>query len=1137
MTSLKLFFRLLLTYTLSGSLLLSSLPAGVFIFSFNAYAESAPSPAADHMSKLTDDIIGLIARASYPNIPRLGQSGTPSSVELGRIEKDLTQIHQNFVTSLSTRLARTDVEDDERQIAAEVSMFFVLAQKIEGLKILTGQPVNTAEWTELYGLDLPIAQMEQLNFIEAVSTQSMTAAAMPASAVGDLLSNLTPNPSAEYTSELSAAGSAQAVLRLRLNPAFLQDMEQQALISRTSTKNTLLFAAHFTAHRLYDSQNATLALTGTSNLPEVPAFWRDRFASFQTAHKTAAQTAAQMIYQTQKPEIMTLINQSLDRLDPRQDSVLTSEFFATFLPRLQVDPDRIQADEKLSFQRALLALVNLSPVRTLDQVQNTVLSAKRLSLRWMILANSAIHTQLPPDQLARVGQRIEEQSQRFAAALLAKTDLRNAIVRVLAGSTQARLRQRAQFDARMIEAAKKIKSFLNDDIRLNYLMQAQSVRMRGLIPSALVKAVIDSLSQQADYEAAYLSYKKSLLTLLEAYTLPANLKDTKLASLNRVRKQIRFNPSALSGKMEPNYLNALKAHADARDKDISDLLDLGSILRFDVYETLPELKGEDGQPHRKATAANLKIEDGLLGAMIGSELRSYQNEVRKDAFNNAPILSDTWEQLADESVAPSTKSATLDLSLQKTLSTVKQNFASLEEQIKKVDASADDSIASAGEELRAIVTRTSQISYLLSNFGGMAQYYQGVRDELLNPSRLEKEWEGFSNWSNNALIWLFAAWGAQTVLSNFSPAARIAGAIDKLLTYIVGPNFSYFTPMIWGLIAASSVGELYNYAWWGSGPFPSERARAQTLEDYFRCGSGAPCVALYQDFERQKAVADGNGGALLVTAAFIGSIFVITRYGMPAFQWLTNRRAIKGLPYFHADMNILGLATDRAIGQTELQEALQKTLLTARAQTDPRLAELSKIYAQQAYNRLNRRIWQEAVYWTKFDEAYLPILKKTGLSTRQWKDPQVWSQAMDRVERQFNTGHISFARYFEQKSALNSMYKTVHPTWVRMEKNPGVRAFYETVWGFSLDGSMISAQTNMQYFGKKVSDQFMASMNEQLNLTFGRLTASGDIVAQPASLTLDAAMKALLQDLQKNPAQAEARVLEFKKLVMMGGRK
>ncbi len=1095
----------LLCFALSWSLTfapLTILPAPVHAQTNGAEEESALSRATN----LIIDIERLIDRAYYPNVPQLARFGLPNRSELQAIEARLGELHRGISQTFPARL--TAIRDPDKELFAlgEIKAFYDAVTRYEGLNVYLGQPLLPEEWDTRYSIQIPLDHLDQLKFFE---TASLTALASN----GDTESGLTLN--FPMRTRLEDQNGRQ-LLKFEVNPDFIERAERQRFLTQINTKNTVLFATHFAAHRLYEAAYITNELSREADhMPEPELSWKLRFPSFKVKRDLMNRVSLNQQLKEQKAILEEAVKNGLKELEGAGSGfVLNEDFWRRYYQMTGgqmegINLEGIRKDEAQAFLAALNGVLRLWDIRDpARELHRHLYFAKRLSLRWLIFVGP-MHD-LTSNYRAQLEQILDEAAKNFADELTKLPSLQAAVSRA-ASVTRAEMRkkQRLDFHNHLRHEARELKDFATKEIRLQTLLAAKQPEIEALAPSAMAQNVLAQIGQAQTYQDGYSTYKSALLTILEAYELP-KMNGLDIDELISIKGEIRFAPTKLNGIIAQEYLQALSQNADIRKKDVSDLLSIGEILKFNVYEKLSE------EQKKSPTAEQLGLRDRWFSNFIGSELRTYQDALKNDLFAGAPILGfevsgqPLWQVLAEQ---PETGdiSALVDPQITAAARQAEKNLIRLDQYVRKIENSRNP-VDGMDEELKTIIGRTSQLALVLSSFSSAKGYYEKIRQELLLPGFWENEWRQFYNWSGNAMLILATFYLAQIFGMRFMPVAKAADMVSKTLSPIFGINLSRLTPLIWGSIFIG-VGEP---AYRG---FVTDAKRVETLRNYFSCNASGPCVALHSDVTRQTQIRNYARfqavSQVALLAVIFGGFHMLNRVVGERLQGLGQRE----LSRLREDLRTLNLREGASMGEQSLGEAYRESLRIARSQKDPRVAELVTHYARQSYFRIERMVWKEARKWAKFDARFQEAYKKLGLTPSSAKNPDLLADTLGRLEAQYANGQIATYEYLELKNSIFNMYQSLSPIWTKMDKSPLLKSFYERVWHSTGQTSQYQVNLNFKHFDDQLRHWFLKEMDK-----FYGTTTTGNKIA--------ALTRRIMQDIEKHPELAANRIEQLRRMLV-----
>lgn len=1122
--------------------ILSTLISWTMIFSPLTLAQQPETPSqapvqeqesnySKLMNLLTEMDI-LVDRAFYPNIPRrqgrLG--GLPTQNEISQIQTRIAAILQDLRINFAARIQAVNDPEMEGHAGLEIETFYNVVQRFEGLKIILGQKVSPESWNTTYGLALPVENLAQLKFFDGIALSSQT----------DVEIEGRKSPvNWPMDAEIATEGDKTTVY-FRVSPDFVEKSELQYFLGQFNSKAALMFAGHFAAHKLFESQNTINELSSSNRgVPEAPQEWQNRFASFKVKRGLMLQARQNQLLAVQKPKLTNGVYRALIALQKQDGSYgfgLDQDFWNAYqqlsgkpLPAT-LDLGRIKINENATFRAAFSAVVRLWSLRDLQKnLGLAILFAKKLSLRWMIVANADFGQTLNPVAKRTLELTIDSKAGVFTNQLINHPLLADAVKDVLNEKYETvRQKNRLAFHQGIDAASKKMRNYQTRDVSPGYISDMQRAQLESLDLAGLNKTILGNLEKAQNYRTAYLMYKNALFNILQAYRMPryaTSAQELKLDYVYQVRNQISFNPDQLTEVIPKNYIDALNADPAGRKKDIKDLIEIGRLFKFHVYENLPEetLYAPHGEAYqaRVASPRNLKIEDRTLGAVIGSEQRRYVEAMKKDLFSAAPILGGTtalgpalWEIIGDSGLNGNNR-ALIDAQVDKVGANAAVNVQDLEKQIKMIEAGGENSIAGVGEEMRTIVTRTTQMAVVLSAFSSFKGYYDEIRSELSETGFWGQRWENFNSWTLSANMYLLGFYVANLFSSRFAAVGKATDFISKSLAPIFGVNFSRLTPIIFGMLGIGIAGA-GTRVW-------NESGHASTVAKYFECSAMGSCVSLYSDVVQQNGLRNAAwvefGVSIIAPILLIGG-FIAARY---AIGRLMHGMSARNMAQLNADLKTLDIRAGSELTERGLRSAMSNAVRTARGHADPRVAEIGAAYAEQAYLRIQQMLWKETQKALAMESRFAEHFAKLKISAESAKNPQLILNRLSQIKAEYDAGRMTTIEFIELKNMGFSMYTAYAPTWAKMGSDPGMHAFYNTVWKSATNSTAAEVTGNLQAFNSRIAPQFNASMNEFFGT--GRAGRS------------DSVLNNLIKELEKNPDVTNARLAELRRLLVEGAKK
>ena len=510
------------------------------------------------------------------------------------------------------------------------------------------------------------------------------------------------NADSGYVSRLENVGG-KWLLTFKLNTAFAENYDRLALVGSPSTRNVLKYALLWSAHRLYESWALTHALMRQpmNTLPNVSPQLRKQFVSLQVKRDLILQQARVAVLKDQKPQLLKIIMDAMDAANT-QDSgyMIDADFIRSFnqLAGLNLDDNKINASlpevrksEQKAFQLALVSLLNLVDLSDwVGQSQFLIFEAKRLAVRWFYLANSDSRFNLSPEAHAKLEALIENRAITLTNQLFTGGALTAQITQSSAAMTTLKTRnaQRVKMQTDLITAARAMQNFATQKINLMYLLGAQRNLIEGLNGSQVVTDVVEAIKAQKTYLNGYEKYKELLFSFMQVFSFSPPLSSPlTLTAAFASAKTATWNPAALSGAIDKKYIDALNEHKTAHTKDLQDLIRVGQLLKFDIYEKSINPKRHGVWPSQ--TPNSLGLKSSWLESFLGSERADYLLEMKKDLISNSPLLGGKtdsqgllWEALVKTDLDDTTKYKLADDQLGKVWKQINTDNASLEQALQ-----------------------------------------------------------------------------------------------------------------------------------------------------------------------------------------------------------------------------------------------------------------------------------------------------------------------------------------------------------------------------------------------------------------------------------------------------------------------
>lgn len=1099
-----------LTVVLSFSLALSPV---AFLLPENSFAQqqpAAPESFIDRLISLESDLDGLIDRAQFPNVPRLSAKGQPSLREIQEMGSRVASLTAEMRRDFLNRLREISNPTLQFLAVQELGQYYSVAQKLESLKIIIGQKVDPSTYEEQYGLEYAFDDISQLNFFGTLAFSSVHNVE-----IEDMVS---PQNFPMLTELSSNAGRLS--VRIRINPSFLKDAEYQRFAVQMNMRSSLLFAAHYAAEGLYFAQAKTAYLGPEENIEvaEPSEFWRSRFASFQVARETILRGRRNQVFAKQKPQLVAAVKERLVELQKNgQGYVLDADFWQSYQRLLGVTPQEVdlekdKAEETKAFFLAFTSLVRLWPMENFSaQISSAVHFAKRLSLRYLVLNNPSFTSRLDPQQLQNLEMIVNAKVGEFTRQLI-ENDAFWAKIRAIAQITAktVRTQERSQFLIQLTRMAETIQHFESREVNLQYLFDSKRQEIQALSPSPLVGQAVGALEQSGSYFQGYRVYRQALLNMLQAYRYPTPPdKGLTLEWLSANAKQITFNPHSLVDSVPGNYIKALDDDKAGRQKDLHDMLALGRILKFDNYEKLSVnlQPGEFGQRPTlpKATLDNLKINDGRF---FSGERAAYLESLKKDILNAAPVLNirNLYKALVSDKFSVSGREQLTAQNIQDTHRQAGENLKTLEEQTTLIEQGPENSLGNVGTTMRILVSRTSQMSLVLGSLSGFANYFDEIRRELLLPGFWGNQWAKFNSWTNMANLALIVFFAANVMTRFSAVAGRVSDVVIYLLSPIFGANLKYLGPAIWSLIGIN----------FGSAVVRGgvDHYRAGVLKDFYQCNASAPCLALYSDVLRQEEIRNASiseAATLVVGFALIMGAFLIAAGVTARVASSLSQRMLRQV---EADMQTLGISKGGSLSPVALNNARGAVHSRINSVSNPVAKELSSIYVEQAYSRLQSLILKESRKFAKFDRRVKGHTDKLGLSLGEAKNIETLAARHGQIEQAYKAGQMTSAEYVDKTNSVFAIYSAYRPIWDRMSSNPNLSSFYEAIWNVNIPVGQ--ARVMVRTLDQNLLKNFTAKMDEFYGVN---------------SRQADGLAKKILDELENSPEISAERIKQLRRLV------
>ncbi|MGE3759562.1 MAG: hypothetical protein AB7H97_17485, partial [Pseudobdellovibrionaceae bacterium] len=539
----------------------------------------------------------------------------------------------------------------------KIEQYFIAASKVEGLKILMGQKVDPRTWKTIYALTFPLEKMSQLRFMQVGSIASDAFTKLPGINEAIYIKRASMMLSLRSHLDLN-----QRTITLSLSPAFLEIFERQVMVDQMTTKSSLKFAGHFSVHKLLESQIATRMLMRQSpeNMPEVPAFWAEKFPSMKVKKEEAILAQQQIFLEGIKPELFEALKRGYVNLELRGKGLVLNDAFYNSLADfgkfpLHEPPDLelIGVEEMRSWSDALLIMMTFWNMSNLQDTAKLVYETKRLSLRWTILGSRRWTDLLGEEGIAKAAALIDEKSKEFADAFMQDIELQQVLSNInRGGRAKVAKEYRENFQKNLVANSKTLQAYETNRVNLRALVGANQNDIKALLdsnPSHYLREAVEALNKAKSYEEGNNVFMQMMGSMLLAYRAPKIPPPVTLTKIEKYKDQFVFEPKTMEHAIPEKYLNAMaengqaptateavkrffRGGANMRKQDLDGMIELGKLMRFDQAGEL-DLKNE------KITPKSLNLADGLLAPLFGSQKRQYHEELKREIMANAPILN------------------------------------------------------------------------------------------------------------------------------------------------------------------------------------------------------------------------------------------------------------------------------------------------------------------------------------------------------------------------------------------------------------------------------------------------------------------------------------------------------------------
>lgn len=1113
--------------------------------------------------KLLDESVALLDRAYNPNVMRLStqKTGLPTANEILDFKAKLSLIRQKYQTGLAQRVAATQDVLSEQLLVEELNAYFEAVEKFEFMNIVMGQPTDPTLWQKNYGLSIELDPMGQLVFLGIASLSSPNYVKLETSPVpAEILENLMQLATSMNTT-VDKTSDGKWTVNFNLNSGFVTQAESLAMTATPSTRNVLRYALHFSVNRLYSSMAIDFRLLRTpmNQLPEPSKTLSDEFPSLKLAKADIIARERRRVFAESKPAILSVIQNSLEAKYKTGYAYLIDGNLVRQNAQLQgftpddnavlADLTTARAQEPANMDLAIATLLNLVDLKNSpEQVEFIVREAYRLVGRWMYTDNAIVNFNLTDETRAQLNAIIDQKAEQVSK-IVVDQNLLLAVQDITKFNTLKNIREteRKQFQTQLLEAADKLRSFEEQTASIQYLATAKDGEIQDLHLNPMVKTVIDGFhAEGVTYESAYLSYKKLLLMYLSAFDFTQKPASMKLDDLIKVQDSLKWAPEKVSKSIPADQLKALSANVDTRVKDAKDLLRIGEMMKFNVYELTALRPGE------AVKVSDLKLAEPMpiIGGIFKSEKTKYLEAIKSDVYLNAPLLGSSlseegqagelWEALADRRGSSEELFGLVDRRLVAVSKQINENLLLTEKLLNQYKSTNDDSLNAAGEELRTLVLRASQIGVALNQFAGFSSYYEDIRKELLVPNFWQDQWASLSTWSDNAFLGLLAFYAFRLIGKKITMVGEVTDAISKFLVPIFGPkliglNLFLFGTFIGGISQKAADGWFF------------ESARKDLLEKFFHCGSAAPCVGLYQDVNAQAELVDQNRNEVYRQ---VGAMLLMVG-GMAAFSAVSKliRATVKTIRGNFITAQIKNLGADSALkaGQAPsaaLSAETNKANMIARIAegktkyADPLVRDLYEISVRDSYVQLEKMAFEQSLKWKSMDRRFAKDLKVMGMKAFEWKDPaNIYNKQVELINA-VKTGRISNNQYRRLMNVLQEMTEILQPVYAEMAASPGYSLFMGRVWGAAkltipeIHGELDALRGRIPGLYKKFAQNHLVRLGTQN----GRAV---NVAQQPLRLNRKAekAIRDLITQIENNPELQTVSSIDLENLVRLAVRK
>jgi hypothetical protein len=1125
-----------------ASILSWSLTTAPFIglpLTTRAYAQQAAiNPLA-----LRFELEDLLERADFPNVPRRGVTGLPSQQEMYNMGQRLLSLRDQLRHGLPAQIRQPTRNDQIPSALVDINNYFDCVRLYEGIRIILGQASDPTQWQRDYNVEIAMDHsFYELRFAEGASFFAEHYIGLPVNTYDadfKAFENATSDERV-FTVRLDNRDGVD-VLSFSPNASKIAKFDTFALIQRPSLQSGLQFAMLFSAQRLHDSLALTQILQGfqptqiTAPADELQRRW----VSLRVARETTVQNYQTQIEALQKPKVMKAL---LDAMDAANRQWLGWTFSQNFLDQFHkilslnsppVTPEKLglyHGTERQNLLIALSTLVNLTDT-TVDPglAPRLLYQAKRLALSWALLTDSTVVPYITADNQAALEQLMDQAAQAFADDVLkVSPGLPNDLVKIAQTGSQEFLRQgRLDFATNLQKKSQAIQKYMNEEVNLQYLLKMRQGDIESLGASQIVGHIMDDVAKAQTYAEGYQTFRLALIDFAKNFTFASKLpRKITIGALADRANGARWNP-AVGNKQVPEKLRPYVNPSEQgwlgwtsnlfrtqkigpREKDLNDLVQIATFLRFNVYEFLGD---------QKPTFENLGFDNSWIARYRQPDHKAYQNIMHEDLADNLPLLAspvngrELWEVLADSKATPEQNLSVIDPQLRLVEEQIHQLEPRLIKDIAEVDAVRGENTSGLNQEVRTLTTRVIQIAYGLSSAASFSSFYKRMARQLDAPGFYQTQFDGFVSFANQVNLYLILYLGVNAVAARFAPLARISMALGRLLGPVFGVSMSRLNYLVYALFGVSMAEDGYK-AHLESGPL-------DILDQYQKTGSAAPGVAQYSDVVRQTEARNAPlwdlGTQLFVLGGFLFTIWS----ARAAFKALRSTPMVSALD---ADRAILGLDRRAPYNERTLRGGLAQSLAKAYDQSDTLAQAVGEAYAKQAFYRIQRQMHFDIMSWRQRLDGLMPVLKEVGLTRETCTQQKALNDVLTGLNEAYKQGKMLSSEYLERKAAITSLYQQLEGIWKSMG-DPEIANYYSYVWARAADVTAAESAGSIAHFDQRISQRFAKEIDNLYGNTGYRVVIRNgriDLARQRSADTqkMDQVMENIANQLRQNPDKA-----------------